>query len=207
MRKRIVRIWDVPLGSVLTALGIIAAAFSLGALAGMLLVSQVGGSGHDSLSAYLESYLRAAQAGTAAAPGLAAILWETIRWPLFTFLMGFTALGAVGVPVLFAARGFLLSFAVSSFVRMFGGAGAILAFFSFGLTGMVAIPTLFVLGVQSFAAAHKLAVGARGGGKRPVPFGQAYLIRSGLCAAALGLCVLMECWAVPALLRSVAGLF
>lgn len=207
MRKRIVRIWDMPSGGVLTALGVVAAAFSLGALAGMLLASQVGGGGHESLTQYLENYLSAAQTGTAAAPGLLSVLWETARWPLFTFLMGFTALGAAGIPVLFAVRGFLLSFAVSSFVRMFGGVGAILAFFAFGLTGMVAVPVLFVLGVQGFAAARELAGRALGGGRGPLPFGQSYLIRSGLCAAALGLCVLMECWAVPALLRSVAGLF
>ena len=54
MRKRIVHIWDVPAGGALTALAVVSAAFCLGALAGMLVASQVGGGGQDSLTAYLE---------------------------------------------------------------------------------------------------------------------------------------------------------
>ena len=57
MRKRIVHIWDVPAGGALTALAVVSAAFCLGALAGMLVASQVEGGGQDSLTAYLERYL------------------------------------------------------------------------------------------------------------------------------------------------------
>lgn len=207
VRKRIVRIWDVPAGGVLTALCAVGTAFALGALLGCLLAAQVGGGGNDSLSAYLQSYLTAAQTGAVLQPGVLAIAWETLRWPLFAFLMGFTALGMMGIPVLFAIRGFLLSFAVSSFVRIFGGAGAILAFFAFGLTGLVAVPVLFVLGVQGFAASRELAGRFFGNDKRPLPFGRAYLLRCGICAGALCLCMVLEYFAVPALLGSVANLF
>ena len=207
MRKRIVHIWDVPAGGALTALAVVSAAFCLGALAGMLVASQVGGGGQDSLTAYLERYLAAAQSGAAAPPRGSSILWETLRWPVLTFLLGFTALGVVGIPLLFGVRGFLLSFAVSSFVRMFGGAGAILAFFAFGFTGMLSVPALFVLGVQGFASGQELVARALSGGKGPLSRGRAYWVRGGLCAAALGLCMLLEWWAVPALLGSVADLF
>ena len=106
-------IWDVPPGGVLTALAVVSAAFCLGALAGMLLASQVGGGGQESLTAYLERYLAAAKLGAAGPPRVSAVLWETLRWPVSAFLLGFSALGVVGIPLLFAARGFLLSFAVS----------------------------------------------------------------------------------------------
>ena len=200
-------IWDVPPGGVLTALAVVSAAFCLGALAGMLLASQVGGGWQESLTAYLERYLAAAKLGAAGPPRVSAVLWETLRWPVSAFLLGFSALGVVGIPLLFAARGFLLSFAVSSFVLMFGGAGAILAFFAFGFTGMLSLPVLFVLGVQGFASGQELAVRALGGGKGPLSRGRAYWVRGGLCAAVLGVCMLLEWWAVPALLASVAGLF
>lgn len=208
MRKRIVHIWDGPSGGVLTALAVVSAAFFLGALVGMLMASQVAGGGQESLTAYLESYLAAAQAGAAGRPRVSSILWETLRWPLLTFFLGFTALGVVGIPVLFAVRGFLLSFAVSSFVLMFGGVGAILAFFAFGFTGMLSVPALFVLGTQGFASGQELALRTLSGGKGSLPWrGRAYWVHGGLCAAVLGLSMLLEWWAVPALLSSVANLF
>ena len=109
--------------------------------------------------------------------------------------------------MLFSIRGFLLSFAITSFVRMFGGVGGVLAFLTFGVTGLVAIPVLFVLGVQSLAAARLLAGRFLGDGKRSLPFGRAYWVRCGLCSAALCLCALLEYAAVPALVRLVAPLF
>lgn len=182
-------------------------AFLLGGLAGGLMAASVDGGGNDSLVIYIESYMKAAQSGGTELPTLLPVLWEMLRWPLLAALLGCTALGVLGIPLLFAARGFFLSFAIASFVRMFGGAGGILAFFSFGVTGMIAVPALFVLGVQGFAASRELAGRALGDGKRPLPFGRVYLLRCGLCALALGLCVLLECFAVPALLRSAASLF
>lgn len=207
MKKRVVRIWDVPAGGLFPALLVVSAAFVLGGLLGCLMAAQVDGGGTDSLNAYLQSYLSAAQSGAVSKPGLLPVLWETLRWPVLTFFMSFTALGVLGIPVLFSIRGFLLSFAVSSFVRMFGGAGGILAFFAFGLTGLVAVPVLFVLGVQGFAAARELAGRFFGGGKRSLPFGKTYFMRCGVCAAALFGCICLESFAVPALLRSVASLF
>lgn len=207
MRKRIVHIWDVPAGGLLPALIVTAAAFALGGLSGCLLAALVDGGGNDSLTIYIQSFLKAAESGGTEVPALLPVLWETLRWPVLAILLGFTALGVLGIPVLFAARGFFLSFAVASFVRMFGGAGAILAFFAFGITGMIAVPSLFVLGVQGIVSSKDLAGRMLGDGKRPPPFDRAYFIRCGLCALALGLCVLLECFAVPALLRSAASLF
>lgn len=207
MRKRVVRIWDVPAGGLLPALVTVSVAFALGGLLGCFLAAQVDGGGNDGLMAYLQGYLASARAGAVAPPTLWSVVWENLRWPLFTFFMSFTALGMLGIPVLFSMRGFLLSFAVSSFVRMFGGAGGVLAFFAFGMTGLIAVPVLFVLGVQGFAAARELAGRFFGESKRALPFGRAYFLRCGACVAALAVCVLLEYFAVPALLKSVANLF
>lgn len=208
MRRRVAEFWDTSSGGAILALVVLSLAFSLGALAGLLLAAQVDGDGQESLSAYLLAYLDAARTGNAVPPEPAAALWEAVRWPLPTFVLGFTALGAIGIPVIFAVRGFLLSFAVSSFVRIFGGSGAILAFFAFGFTGMLSLPALFLLGVQGFLSALELTgrflAGGRGLPPRP---SRAFLLRSGLCACALAVSAALECWAVPALLASVAELF
>ncbi len=207
VRKRIVRIWDMPAGGVLPALTVVSAAFVLGGVLGCALATQVDGGGSDTLSAYIKGYLAVAQSGAVASPHILSTIWTTVRWPLFAIFMGFTALGVLGVPVLFSMRGFLLSFAITSFVRMFGGAGGVLAFLAFGITGLVAIPVLFVLGVQSFAAARLLAGRFLKDNKRALPFGRAYWMRCGVCCTVLCLCVLLEYAVVPALIQTVAPLF
>lgn len=204
MRRRVVQVWNTP-GGVTTALLVVSCAFVSGGIAGLLVASQVAGEGQTTLAAYIESYLAAAQQRTAAAPGFFAVALDLLRWPCLAVFMGFLSLGVVGVPILFAVRGFLLSFAVSSFVRMFGGAGGMLAFSAFGLTGLLAVPALFVLGVQSFdMALRRLSAGAGKGSALP---GSQYLVRCGSCFGALALCMLVEHWAVPALLGSLAPLF
>ena len=80
-------------------------------------------------------------------------------------------------------------------------------FLAFGITGLAAVPALFVLGVQSFAGARELAGRALSGKKGVFPFGRAYWVRCALCAGAVALSAVLEYWAVPALLCSVAGLF
>ena len=199
MRRRVVQIWNTP-GGVTTALLVVSCAFVSGGIAGLLVASQVAGEGQTTLAAYIESYLAAAQQRPAVAPGFFAVALDLLRWPCLAVFMGFLSLGVVGVPILFAVRGFLLSFA-----RMFGGAGGMLAFFAFGLTGLLAVPALFVLGVQSFGMAlRRLSAGAGKGSALP---GSQYLVRCGSCFGALALCMLVEHWAVPALLGSLAPLF
>lgn len=208
MRKRqFARFLDVPWNGMLPALLILAAAFLLGGLIGCGLAASVSGGGGDALSAYIKNYMTAAQAGITQPPELPALVWEAMRWPLLTLLLGFTAVGIVGIPVLFAVRGFLLSFAVASFIRMFGTAGAALAFLVFGVTGILAVPVLFILGVQGLTAAFALTDRVLNKGKRIPLFGRAYFFRCGICFCILFLCILLEYLAVPALLGTVAERF
>lgn len=62
VKKRIVRIWDVPAGAYWPALAVVSAAFALGGVLGCGLAAQVGGGGGDMLHAYVTGYLTAAQA-------------------------------------------------------------------------------------------------------------------------------------------------
>lgn len=205
MRRPVAGVWDVPSGGVLPALAVAAAFFFLGGLAGCLLASQVGGGGSDSLTLYLKGFLSAAQAGGVSGPALLPLVWETARWPVLALLLGFTALGILGLPLLFGVRGFLLAFSIASFVRMFGGAGGLLAFLVFGVSGVLAVPAFFVLGVQGLVAARSLAGRFLGEGRRNSPYGRAYFLRCGVCAGVLCVCVLLEYLAVPALVAGAAG--
>ena len=191
-------------GSVLI-LAAVSACFFLGGLAGCLLAGCVDGGGQESLAAYVEGFLRAAQAGDAAPPALAALVWETLRWPLLARLLGFTALGLLALPLLVAVRGFLLAFSIASVVRLVGGTGCLLALLVFGVGGAFSVPALFVLGVQSFMTARTLAGRVWGESKAAPLYGRAYWLRCGGCAAALCVCMLLDGFAVPALVSGLAG--
>ncbi len=206
-RRRARRVLDVPSQGVPCALVVLAISFGLGALVGCALAASVGEAGNQSLAAYIQSYLEASQNGLTRSIPLPALVWETMRWPLLTVLLGFTALGILGLPVLFAARGFLLSFAASSFVRAFGAPGGGLAFFAFGITALLSVPALFVLGVQGFRASRRLAARALGDGKSRLPFDRIYFLRCGVCAGVFFLCMVLDYWVVPALVGAVAGGF
>jgi hypothetical protein len=206
-RRHIVKILDVPPGGIIPALVVLSAAFLLGGVVGCALAASVGGGGSESLTAYIQEYWAAVQAGLTEPPALLSVVWETVRWPGLAVLLGFTALGFVGIPVLFVVRGFLMSFTISSFIRMFGVAGGGMAFLLFGVTGLFALPTLFVLGVQGLSACYTLACQAVGDGKRGCPYTGAYFLRCGLCAGVLAFCIVIEMAVVPTLLSALSGLF
>ncbi len=172
--RRAAEAWRISGDGLIPVLAVTAACFLLGGLVGCLLASHIGGGGQESLAAYVEGFLRAAQAGEITAPALASLVWDTVRWPLLALLLGFTALGLLGLPLLFAVRGFLLAFSIASFVRLFGGVGCLLALLVFGVSGALSVPVLFVLGVQGLLAARVLAGRVWGDGKTPPPYGKLY---------------------------------
>lgn len=204
MRRAVAGVWDVPATGVAPALVVLSVCFFLGGVAGCVLAGKVDGGGSESLAAYLDGFLAVAGTEGVSGPALLPLIWEVVRWPLLTVLLGFTALGLLGIPILFLARGFLLSFAIASFTRGIGSAGGLMAAAVFGLSGLFSIPALFVLGVQGVNAARSLAGRALGEGKRSAPFGKAYFLRCGVCGAAFCVCVLLEYLAVPALVSGLA---
>lgn len=205
MRRTIVAAWDIPQDGIVPTLVILSACFLAGGLTGCLLAAQVGGAGETSLNDYLIAFLLAAQEDAVDIPVLWAQVWDTLRWPVFALVLGFTALGILGLPVLFGIRGFLLAFSIASFVRAFGGAGWLLACLVFGIGGVLSLPVLFILGVQSFLSARALAARVRGDGKGRVLWGRACLIRCAMCGSCVCVCILLERTIVPALLTGAAG--
>ena len=75
----------------------------------------------------------------------------------------------------------------------------------FGIGGVLSLPALFVLGVQSILSARALAARVRGEGKGRVLWGRDCLVRCALCLGAVCVCILLERTVVPALLSGAAG--
>ena len=146
MHKPTAKVWDVPSG-LSAALAVTSLCFFLGGCLGCLLAVRVGGGGNDLLAEYLTSFLQSVQAQPASPP-LLLLVWETVRWPLLVFGLGFTTLGLFGAsPAGFLVGGFSWRFPLPRSSRC-SAAGALLAFVVFGVSGCIALPALFVLGYR-----------------------------------------------------------
>ena len=201
--KRVGKKWDLPWEQG-GALGVLSVCFLLGGAAGCLFAALSDEQGAQALGSYLADYLRLAQ-GEGLSSGLWSVLWDRLQAPLAVLVLGATAFGAIGIPILFGVEGFFLSFSVGCFGRVFGGAGLLPAFALFGLPALLWAPALFLVGVQgqqrSLALLNR---GLNGGGRSSLPpFGELWP----LAGLSLGLtvgCALMECWVVPVLLAACA---
>ena len=205
-RRRVVRVLPLPKNVFVPGLLPLAACFLSGSVAGCVWAAGVSGNG-TVLASYIQGYLSVVKSGEVVVPALLPSLWEVFRWPLFVALMGFTAVGAVGVPILFAVRGFLLSFAAASFVKILGGTGCILAVLLLGVSGAFTIPVFFVLGTHGFSVGRMLLLHLAGRGKRSCGkfCGGNILVRHGVCTAILLFCVFLERNIIPVMLSLLAG--
>jgi uncharacterized membrane protein SpoIIM required for sporulation len=199
MGKRIRKKWDLP-SERLRAAGILGLCFLLGGLAGQVFVRLCGGSGGENLRVYLREYLRLAQEGTPVRV-LWPILWEQLRYFFLTLLLGWTAAGVVGLPVLFAVRGFFLSFSVACFCLIFGQTGLVPAFVLFGLPALFWVPALFLLGSQGLSNAWGLFRPRVGRTWEPTGVDWRCV---GFCFLLILLCGFLEYSIIPDLLGAVA---
>lgn len=200
MRRAVAGIWGTPTAEGTLALVVTAVFFALGGLFGCWIAFHSGGGGDEALHAYLEQFLSTASEGQLNVPMWPELIWRTVRWPLAAFLFAFTGLGLLGIPVLSSLRGFFLAFSIASFARVYGRTGVNAAFLLLGVTGLVSIPVFLLLSVQSFSNAWSLATRPVGQGCRELPYHRDFFCRSGLCAGALCVCILMEHYLIPVLL-------
>jgi len=187
------------------AVVLLASLFALGSVAGCVSAGLICDPGGDLLD-YVRGYLVLA-AEDGASPHFLSVLWQSVRIPVLTMVLGLTALGVVGIPMLFAVKGFVLCYAVSAFYRLLGPVGLAPAFVLFGLSALVWLPALFGLGGQGLLSAYGLLRRTMGDGRYPLGYDGGSLVRCGICAAALCLCVGIEYLAVPALLQEISGVF
>lgn len=200
MGMRIRKKWDLP-SEQGGALVLLALAFLAGGALGCVLAALSSGADVEELSAYLTGYLALARDGDLPR-GLWTVLWGQVKYLLAAVILSMTSLGLAGMPVLFAVRGFFLSFPAACFCRVFGGRGLLPAFALFGLPALLWSPALFSLGVPGFLTALQRL--RRPAGEGLALGSRAWWCRAGLCLALTLAAGLLEYWVVPVLLRGLA---
>lgn len=176
------------------ALALCCGAFALGAAVGFALSAWLGAAG--SLDGYALGF------STGVRVSFGEVFWNGLRWPLFVWVLGFTALGVWITPIMFALRGFFLCFGVACLSGCAQG-GLLLAFVLFGLDALVTLPVFFLLGVGSFKRSagqrERLWTSPR---QMPLPF----WLKSTLALGCLLCCCGIEYWLLPILLKTIAPL-
>lgn len=191
------RFRSAPAWDGLTRLAFLSICFGVGALGGFFFSGLTGE--NPALLDYLNRYFQMASQGNGVDPPLWSSVWDLVRWPLAAFLLGSTAFGIVGVPILLGIRGFLLSFAAATFVRLFGLPGMAVSLAAFGVTALVAVPVLFAVAADAFRQSQ-----GRLSGERPPTWSQR-LQTFPPCAGLLVLAVALQQTVMPALLTTVCA--
>ncbi len=181
----------------LTQLIIVAICFAVGSVSGFLF--SVSGGENPELLDYLQQYFRLMGAENGFEPPLLDTIWDLVRWPLAAFLLGLTPVGAVGVPLIMGGRGFLLSYAATTFVRLFHLPGMVVVLAVFGVTVFLAVPTLFVVAADAFRQSLSRLPGAM---SSPIHWTQRARALAP-CAGLLTLAVALQQTVMPVLFSTV----
>jgi|GEM_PF-1114731 len=182
---------------------LLSALFLAGGAAGCLFAGMADGEGAAALGSYLADYLALALEGTVPR-AFWPILWGQLRYLAAVAVLGLTAVGVAGIPLLFCIRGFFFAFSVGCCCRVFGGMGLVPALVLFGLPALLWGPALFLAGFQGLSSAHCLLRRSLGETRCPLPFSPAYWLRTGLCGGLMLACGGVEYMVVPVLLRAAA---
>lgn len=200
MTRKRVHLWALGGLEQLRSLGSITLCFVLGSVAGCWCSAFLEREGAEALRGWLDSYVSFSRT-TGGSGRWLPVLWQMLRLPLMLTLLQFTVLGMLFIPFLMGVRGFLLSFAVTGFVRAYAWRGLLCALLLFAPLGMVELTALFLLAVSAFLHADRL--GREGGGIGTV---ESSALRLAACWAALALCAVGQVLLSGLVSRALASL-
>ena len=98
-----------------------------------------------------------------------------------------------------------MSYALGSFVRVFGSTGIFAAFAVFGMAALVSVPVLFCMGAFAFSSSLRLAAGVLGNRQAGL-FPREKLLGLIPCGVLLLLAVFVQWSVMPQLLLAVSKL-
>lgn len=196
--------WDWPKLGVLPF--VLSLLFLGGGILGCIYAAGLDSAGGTAVADYLSDYFALLSAEPLAPTFRSALKERLLIW-LCAVLCGLTGLGLVGIPLLCAAQGFLLSYSAACLCRTFGVWGMGAAVVLFGLPAVIWLPTLLLLGCQSMKSAAQMLRRVWGEGTSVPIFSRLYGLNVLVAVAGMALCAAVEHSVVPPLLHALAERF
>ncbi len=163
---------------------VVSAAFIIGALAGGIVAAYGGLLPSDVVP-------QLGRVGTADA------VWDVFCYPTLALLCGFTLIGFLLEPLLAAVRGFLLAFAATALVRLYGLAGLLLALATGAVGLVVVVPCFLFIAARGLSMSVAIAGAVAGKYKGARIFGSVFLVRMAGILLLLTAAVLAEVYLTP----------
>ena len=161
MRRRYsgVRVFTVPSSPDKVAWILLPAAFLIGGVMGQLFAGVKSGQ----LESVLTAYGTCIPAAAFTLREALSLLWQLFRTLMLAGILSFSALGVLGLPILFGVRGFLAAYAISALVRTWGYRGLATAAVWVGGSNFILLALLLLIAVPGWVYAWELASGRRTG--------------------------------------------
>ncbi|OUN99418.1 hypothetical protein B5F98_01385 [Pseudoflavonifractor sp. An44] len=153
------------------------------------------GGRHPQFSDQLTSYFQSVAQGTVPSVSFWSTVWDILCWPLLLVLLSFGPPGVVGVPCVLLIRCFLLSYACSSFVAMFGLSGLGWGALFFGISAILVLPLTLYVAKWSFTNALRKCIPQESSAKLLPPWSALVC-----CGALFGLSYFLQGHLLPFLL-------
>ena len=185
-----------PMAAQTLVLGVL---FAVGMVGGYLYSGACYDGASLALSEYLSGYCQLFDGAEAAAISVGSALRLYFGYCVAVFLLGFTSIGAVALPVVVGAYGFSLMFAVACFVRIYGPFGIVLAMAALGIRAAFTLPCFFWIASVSWSSAFSMAAVSRGKRCAPVQRDAGYWYRLAVCVVLLLIGVVCEMRLAPPL--------
>ena len=189
----------------------LAVLFLIGGIAGSVYSQTCGDTANTAFREYLSDYCVLYEQGMVSV-SLKRSLLLYFASTCLAFLLGFSSLGIVLIPMLSAGFGFISFYTASCFAQAFGSTGILLAAALTAVRLLFTLPTFFLVACEAFPISLRLALLTLGRGKRAesVIYAGKYIVLFLICIVVLCFGVCCERLLTPVLFRSAAtqvGLF
>ena len=139
-----------------------------GIILGQVYANRISESVITEIKRYLKDYICLDSIRESSLEAFFSTLWGYFRYPIISFLLSFSAIGVLLLPVVALIFGFFLSFSVSCFTAAYGIHGVVLSFAVIGVRCMVTLPCFMIVSVHAFRKSAFMVGSVFGRGRRAI---------------------------------------